>query len=57
VYAELDRETAQLATPATLPERRYAEYFLPGTEPPALRNDPWKVAQWGPLFVPPKPPK
>jgi penicillin-binding protein 1A len=57
VYAELDRGTAQLATPATLPENRYAEYFIPGTEPLSLRNNPWKVPQWGPLFVPPKTPK
>ena len=31
------------------PDRRYIEYFLPGTEPAALRNNPWKVPQWGPL--------
>jgi penicillin-binding protein 1A len=53
VYAELDRTTAQLATPQTLPSDRYVEYFLPGTEPAQLRNNPWKVPQWGPLFVPP----
>jgi penicillin-binding protein 2D len=57
VYAELDRETADLATPETPPERRYIEYFLPGTEPAQLRNNPWKVPQWGPLFLPPKTPR
>lgn len=54
VYADLDRETGLLATPATPYERRYVEYFLPGTEPLALRNNPWKVPQWGPLFVAPR---
>ncbi|HEY7394576.1 MAG TPA: PBP1A family penicillin-binding protein, partial [Gemmatimonadaceae bacterium] len=28
VYAELDRDTGDLATPLTPPERRYVEYFL-----------------------------
>ena len=54
VYAELDRDTAGLATPETPPDRRYIEYFLPGTEPMELRNNPWKVPNWGPLFVPGK---
>jgi penicillin-binding protein 1A len=55
VYAELDRTTAQLATPRTVPGDRYVEYFIPGTEPAELRNNPWKVPQWGPLFVPTRP--
>jgi penicillin-binding protein 1A len=55
VYAELDRQTAQVATPQTLPADRYVEYFLPGTEPAQLRNNPWRVPQWGPLFVPVRP--
>jgi hypothetical protein len=55
-YAELDRETALLATPQTPPDRRYIEYFIPGTEPAELRNNPWKVPQFGPLFVPATPP-
>jgi penicillin-binding protein 1A len=54
-YAELDRETADLATPATPPDKRYIEYFLPGTEPAELKNNPWKVTQWGPLFLPVRP--
>jgi penicillin-binding protein 1A len=57
VYAELDRDTAGLATPQTPPDRRYVEYFLPGTEPAELRNNPWKVPHWGPLFVPSTPGK
>jgi hypothetical protein len=32
------------------------EYFLPGTEPVELRNNPWKVPQWGPLFMPTRSP-
>ncbi len=52
VYAEIDRDSAGLATPLTPPDKRYVEYFLPGTEPPELRNNPWKVPRWGPLFVP-----
>ena len=53
VYAELDRDTGDIATPLTPPERRYVEYFLPGTEPLALRSNPWRVPQWGPLLMPP----
>jgi penicillin-binding protein 1A len=56
-YAELDRDTGLLATPTTSPDKRYTEYFLPGTEPVELRMNPLSVPQWGPLFVPPRPPK
>ncbi len=56
VYAELDRTTGLLATAVTPPDKRYTEYFIPGTEPLELRNNPWKVPQWGPLFVAPRPP-
>jgi len=52
VYAEMDKDTGLVATPMTAPDRRYVEYFLPGTEPVEMRNNPWKVPQWGPLFVP-----
>jgi penicillin-binding protein 1A len=52
VYAELDRDTGLPATAGTMPDRRYTEFFLPGTEPVELRNDPWKVPRWGPLFTP-----
>jgi penicillin-binding protein 2D len=43
VAAELDRQTGELATVVTPPERRYTEYFLPGTEPLFLRLDSWNV--------------
>lgn len=55
-YAELDRDTGGLATPSTPPEKRYIEYFIPGTEPAEIRNNPYRVPQWGPLFVPTKTP-
>ena len=57
VYAELDRGTADIATPSTPPDQRYVEYFVPGTEPASLRNNPWKVPQWGPLLLPPSRPR
>jgi penicillin-binding protein 2D len=37
VAAELDRATGALADSTTPPANRYTEYFLPGTEPAALR--------------------
>jgi 1A family penicillin-binding protein len=49
-YAELDRATGALADALTPPERRYLEYFLPGTEPPLLRVNPWRTPQWGPVI-------
>jgi 1A family penicillin-binding protein len=49
-YGELDRATGQLADSTTPPDRRYIEYFLPGTEPPLLRINPWRVPQWGPFI-------
>lgn len=49
VYAELDRETGALADASTPPERRYVEFFLEGTAPAALRGDPWRMPQFGPL--------
>jgi 1A family penicillin-binding protein len=52
VFAELNRDVADLATPDAPLDKRYIEYFLPGTEPQQLRDNPWKVAQWGPLFLP-----
>ena len=47
VTAELDRHTGQLADAMTPPERRYTEYFVPGTEPEPLRSVPWKTAVFG----------
>jgi membrane carboxypeptidase/penicillin-binding protein len=49
-YAEMDRATGALADALTPPERRYFEYFLPGTEPPLLRVNPWRTPQWGPVI-------
>ncbi|MEX2180143.1 MAG: PBP1A family penicillin-binding protein [Gemmatimonadaceae bacterium] len=51
-YAELDRATGQPADSTTPPERRYVEYFIPGTEPPALRINPWKLPHWGTFISP-----
>jgi 1A family penicillin-binding protein len=47
VTAELDRATGTLADTTTPPDRRYTEYFLPGTEPEPLRSVPWKLAVFG----------
>ena len=47
VTAELDRTTGLLADAMTPAERRYTEYFLPGTEPEPLRSVPWKLAVFG----------
>ena len=52
-YAELDRASGQLADASTPPERRYVEFFLPGTEPEALRANPWKLPHWGAFIAPP----
>lgn len=49
LYAELDRDTGALADSTTPPQRRYIEYFLDGTEPLALKGDPWRMPQFGPL--------
>jgi penicillin-binding protein 1A len=43
VSTELDRDTGHPATLATPPDRRYTEYFLPGTEPLLLRLDSWEL--------------
>lgn len=51
-YAELDRLTGELAGADTPTDRRYREYFIPGTEPLALRTNPWKVPVWGPFISP-----
>jgi penicillin-binding protein 1A len=51
VYAELDRDTGAVADSTTPPQRRYIEYFLDGTEPPALKADPWRLPQFGPLVI------
>lgn len=49
VMAELDRVTGLVATPDTPADRRYPEYFIPGTEPPLLRMDAWRILRLGPI--------
>lgn len=49
VTAELDRASGALAEGSTPTERRYLEYFLPGTEPGALRVDARRLFGWGPI--------
>jgi len=49
ITAELDRATGQIADAATPTERRYTEYFLPGTEPEPLRSIPWRLPLFGAL--------
>ena len=49
IMGDVDRLTGQLASDATIPEHRYTEYFVEGTEPPSLRADPWKLFGWGPI--------
>ncbi|HEY2793943.1 MAG TPA: penicillin-binding transpeptidase domain-containing protein, partial [Micromonosporaceae bacterium] len=47
--ADLDRLTGTAADSATPADRRYTEYFLPGTLPPALRFNPRTVFERGPV--------
>jgi penicillin-binding protein 1A len=49
IMGDVDRLTGELATDQTPPDRRYTEYFVEGTEPAALRADPWKLFGWGPI--------
>lgn len=52
VVAELDRETNDLAEFWTPEDRRYREYFVPGTEPGALRIDARRLfIAYGPLPI------
>ncbi|MBI3792887.1 MAG: PBP1A family penicillin-binding protein [Gemmatimonadetes bacterium] len=44
----MDRETRAPATDATPVERRYTEYFLPGTQPRAVALENWKRWRWLP---------
>ena len=50
ITAELDRSTGRLAGASTPPDRRYTEYFLPGTEPGALRVDARRLFVLGPIM-------
>lgn len=49
ITAELDRRSGTLADSTTPPEQRYTEYFLPGTEPLALRFDITSIFSAGPI--------
>jgi len=49
VFADVDRETGEIATPMTPADRRQIEYFIAGTEPFDIRN-PWNVPRWGPVL-------
>ena len=46
VFAEINRYSGELATPATSGENRIVEFFMPGTEPVEIRS-PWNVPRWG----------
>jgi penicillin-binding protein 2D len=50
VTADLDRATGALADDSTPPDRRYTEYFLPGTQPVAF--DPRSVLSDGAITLP-----
>ena len=50
IFGEFDRVTGEPATDATPPDQRYTEYFVEGTEPAALKADPWKLFGWGPII-------
>lgn len=50
-FAEIDRLTGFLSDSLTPSERRQIEYFIPGTEPPTLKVNPWKIPHWGPLIL------
>jgi 1A family penicillin-binding protein len=49
VFADVDRETGEPATPMTPGDRRQIEYFIAGTEPYDIRS-PWNVPRWGPVM-------
>jgi len=50
IAAQLDRVTGELADSTTLPDRRYVEYFLSGTEPLPLRVNGWQMFKQGPII-------
>jgi penicillin-binding protein 1A len=49
IKGDFDRLTHLPATPLTPAAQRYTEYFVEGTEPPALRADLWKLFSAGPI--------
>jgi penicillin-binding protein 1A len=50
VFADVDRETGEVATPLTPADRRQLEYFIAGTEPLEIRS-PWNIPRWGPVLA------
>jgi penicillin-binding protein 1A len=46
---EMDRSTGAPADSLTPPDRRYTEYFLPGTEPATFRPNPLSLFRLGPI--------
>ena len=49
VTAQLDRTTGAPVNDSTPSAERYTEYFIDGTQPAALRADPWGLFRWGPI--------
>ncbi len=49
IAVEMDRLTRAEADALTPPDRKYTEYFLPGTEPAALRPSALKLFRIGPI--------
>ncbi len=47
VSVELDRDTGMPATEATIPTKRYTEWFVAGTEPGAIPVDVWRLLELG----------
>ncbi|MCC7003325.1 MAG: PBP1A family penicillin-binding protein [Gemmatimonadaceae bacterium] len=50
VVVELDKTTGDIAEDSLPTDRRYTEYFIAGTEPPALRIDARRLFRHGPLI-------
>ena len=49
IALEIDRMTGMVADSLTPPQRKYKEYFIPGTEPAAVRPDPLRLFRLGPI--------
>jgi penicillin-binding protein 1A len=48
--AQLDRLTGMPADSLTPPAQRYTEFFVPGTEPQAVKDVPWRAGGFGGLL-------
>jgi penicillin-binding protein 1A len=49
IFAEINRENGELASPATPVSSRIVEFFMPGTEPAEIRS-PWNMPRWGAIL-------